>query len=229
MSTISAWLESICLSLCFARFYTSPAACDFANQQTQGAGAGGSSAAYHLSQYAKDAGISANISVFERSSHIGGRTTTVHAWDDPQVPVELGGSIFVEVNHILVNATKAFNLSTADFDRPAPNGTPELGIWNGKEFLITAKDGWWDKAKLLWRYGLAPLKTNSLMKSTVGKFLRMYEEPLFPWRSLSEVAKEVGLTDITGVTGEQYLKAQGIGEKFAKEMVQARYANYVRM
>jgi prenylcysteine oxidase/farnesylcysteine lyase len=89
--------------------------------------------------------------------------------------------------------------------------------------LVTSEeDGWWDKAKLLWRYGLAPLKTNRLMKSTVGKFLGMYEEPVFPWDSLSDVLESQGLTDITGVTGEQYLTANGIGEAFAREVIQAR-------
>ena len=51
-----------------------------------------------------------NITVFERSSYIGGRSTTVNAYDDPAHPVELGASIFVSVNEILMNATKEFGL-----------------------------------------------------------------------------------------------------------------------
>ncbi|KAF2267624.1 Prenylcysteine oxidase [Lojkania enalia] len=188
-----------------------------------GAGAGGSSAAYHLSIYAKDVGMPTEITVYERSSYIGGRTTTVYAWSDPLVPVELGGSIFVEVNHILYNASKRFNLSISSDDRPKPPGTPDLGIWNGKEFVLitNAEDGWWEKAKLLWRYGLAPIWTNALMKSTVGKFLKMYEEPLFPWKSLNDVVEQVGLREITADTGEQFLKKNKIGDRFAKEIVQA--------
>lgn len=61
------------------------------------------------------------------------------------------------------------------------------------------------------------------MKKTVAKFLSMYEEPVFPWNSLSEVAAQVGLLENTGVTGEQYLKKNGIGEKFAREIITARY------
>jgi prenylcysteine oxidase/farnesylcysteine lyase len=93
--------------------------------------------------------------------------------------------------------------------------------------VTTKEDGWWEKAKLLWRYGLAPIRTNSLMKSTVAKFLRMYEEPVFPWKSLSEVVARMGLSEITGVTGEQFLKANGIGEKFSKEVIQARYVYFL--
>lgn len=89
--------------------------------------------------------------------------------------------------------------------------------------ITNSEDGWWEKAKLLWRYGLAPIRTNRLMKSTVAKFLKMYEEPVFPWRSLSEVVAEMGLVEATGVTGEQYLKENGIGELFGREVIQARY------
>ncbi|KAF1843973.1 prenylcysteine oxidase-like protein 1 precursor [Cucurbitaria berberidis CBS 394.84] len=189
-----------------------------------GAGAGGSSAAYHLAQYATEASIPTNITVFERNSYVGGRTTTVNAWDDPNTSVELGGSIFVEVNHIMVEAAKRFNLSAAEHNVATRLQIPDLGIWNGKEFVIITRadeDTWWDKAKLLWRYGTAPLWTNRLMKSAVGKFLSIYDEPIFPWKSLSDVVEQVGLLEVTGVTGEQYLKANGIGEAFAKEIIQA--------
>lgn len=164
------------------------------------------------------------MTVFERNDYVGGRTTTVNAWDDSGRPVELGGSIFVEVNHIMVEAMKKFGLSPADRDTVAQADLPDLGVWNGYEFVLVTKseDTWWDKAKLLWRYGAAPLWTNRLMKSAVGKFLTMYNEPVFPWKSLSEAVEQVGLLEVTGVTGDQYLKANGIGDAFAKEIIQAR-------
>jgi prenylcysteine oxidase/farnesylcysteine lyase len=140
-------------------------------------------------------------------------------------PVELGGSIFVEVNHIMMETKKRFNLPAASSQSLAAQlKMPDLGVWNGEEFVLITKeeDNWWDKAKLLWKYGTAPLWTNRLMKSSVGKFLSMYEEPVFPWKSLSEVVERVGLLEATGVTGEQYLKANGIGEAFAREIIQAR-------
>src|SRR5690349_14605210 len=56
-----------------------------------GAGAAGSSAAYHLSQFARDSDydLPLNITIFEATDRIGGRTTTVNAFDDPRYPVEL--------------------------------------------------------------------------------------------------------------------------------------------
>ncbi|KAF2685959.1 Prenylcysteine oxidase [Lentithecium fluviatile CBS 122367] len=188
-----------------------------------GAGAAGASTAYHLAQNAQNASIPTRIHVYERSSRAGGRSTTVNAWSDPSQPIELGASIFVSVNHILVAASKAFNLTSANEQSYAHEDIPELGVWNGEEFVFVMEgDGsWWDIAKLVWRYGYAPIKTNALMKKTVGKFMRMYEEPVFPWKSLSDVVAEVGLVGTTGVTGEQFLKEEGVSDKFANEIVQA--------
>ncbi|KAI9788082.1 MAG: hypothetical protein M1816_007213 [Peltula sp. TS41687] len=197
-----------------------------------GAGAGGSSAAYYLRQYALDAGIPISLTVYERNSHIGGRTTTVHVHDDPFQPVELGASIFVQVNRNLVGAVERFGLRLSDddeaeetsFSSTATAATAFLGIWNGREFVyVQASDsiGWWGKSKLLWKYGMAPIRTMNLMKSTVGTFLKMYEAPHFPFGSLSDTAHGLGLTSFTSSTGEQILKTHGIAAKFATDVVQA--------
>lgn len=136
--------------------------------------------------------------------------------------MELGASIFVDINYILVNAAQEFNLSTSSFQRAESNG-PLLGVYNGKDFVFVQNTGgtWWDTAKLLWKYGLAPIKTLRLVKATVNPFLKMYEAPIFPWASLNEVVHDLGLVDATAVTGEQYLKDNGIGELFAHEVIQA--------
>lgn len=101
---------------------------------------------------------------------------------------------------------------------------PLLGIWNSEEFVFTQAPGgrdWWDNAKLIWKYGLAPIRTVRLMKSTVGKFLKMYEAPYFPWVSLNQVIYDLGLNVVTAATGEQYLKENSIGDLFANEIIQA--------
>ena len=110
----------------------------------------------------------------------------MNAYDDPSIPVELGASIFVEVNAILVNATKEFNLSTTPFIPDTDIPGPALAVWNGQSLILTQSGGnsWWDMAKLLWKYGLAPIKTMRLVKSVVGKFLKMYDEPV-PGRARS--------------------------------------------
>jgi prenylcysteine oxidase/farnesylcysteine lyase len=131
----------------------------------------------------------------------------------------LGASIFVEVNTILKNATEQFGLRKRDSETEEQE---LLGIWNGINFVYTqrADGGWWSIAKLIWKYGLAPIRAQNLMKSTVGKFRKLYEAPFFPFRSLSDRALELDLISITGVTGEQLLTANGVsapGVKYRKK------------
>lgn len=191
---------------------------------TTGAGAGGSFAAYELRKIADEAGIPIEITVFERNSYIGGRSTTVDAFDDPTYPIELGASIFVQVNHNLVNASRDLGLEVRSADYARPRETAEsIGIWDGEEFVFTLKNtyNWWNVARLFWRYGMAPLRAQSLMKSIVGRFLRLYEEPFFPFQSLSEAAVALGLINATSSPGEDFLQRNHISDLFAREIIQA--------
>ncbi|KAK6516657.1 hypothetical protein TWF506_006553 [Arthrobotrys conoides] len=187
-----------------------------------GAGAAGSSAAYYLKEYAEKHDYRVNITIYERNNYIGGRTTTVHAYDDPEEPVELGGSIFVEVNKNMFDAAKLFGLPIAEFNSGSTDGADELGIWDGKNFVITINGGGlWETIKLVWRYGLSPLRTQSLVKQTVGNFLKMYEAPVFPWKSLTTTAYELELLPATTNTGFEFLKANNIYPPFTTELIQA--------
>ena len=186
-----------------------------------GAGAAGSSTAYYLQKFASESGLEINVTVFERSPHVGGRSTTVNAYHDPLIPVELGASIFVEVNTILKNSSEAFGLNASNADTESAE---ILGIWNGQTFVFTQKEGgwaWWDITKLIWKYGWAPVRTNNLMKKTVGKFRKLYEYPFFPFRSLSDRALDLELTEVTAMTGEGLLAANNIGPPFSTDIIQA--------
>ncbi|KAK4160868.1 putative prenylcysteine oxidase [Cladorrhinum sp. PSN259] len=187
-----------------------------------GAGAGGSSAAYHLQQYAQQAGVAVNVTVFEKTGRIGGRTLTINAYDDPLQRIELGASIFIEKNYILFDALKEFNLSKRI---PDEDSDSILGIWDGDQFVFSINEDhsfWWNALKVIWKYGvMAPRRTQNLMLSTIDKFLRLYEEPHFPFRSLTQRAYELDLHKVTGVTGEQFLKENGIDDLYAHDIVQA--------
>ncbi|KAI5921921.1 hypothetical protein F4810DRAFT_307853 [Camillea tinctor] len=186
-----------------------------------GAGAAGSSAAYHLRKYADEEDIVLNITMFERTGRIGGRTLTVDVYDNPLEPVELGASIFVEVNHILYNATRDFGLPLKD---PGSDEDGILGIWDGERFVYQQDSrswGWWNIAKLLWQYGSSPYYTRRLVQETVATFLKLYEAPQFPFRSLSTRAYELGLVKVTGLTGEQFLTENKLNGAFAHDIVQA--------
>ncbi|KAL4908075.1 hypothetical protein BDW74DRAFT_166615 [Aspergillus multicolor] len=188
-----------------------------------GAGAAGASTAYNLRKYADSLGVPVNITVFERASYVGGRSTTVNVFDNPAYPIELGASIFVQINYNLVNATKELGLgiSGASFERTG--NSDAIGIWDGKEFVYVMEDSssWWNIAKLLWRYGLAPVRAQNLMKSTVSKFLQLYQEPLFPFKSLTAAAASVGLLDATSTPGATFLEKNNVTPDFARELIQA--------
>ncbi|KAL8953639.1 MAG: hypothetical protein Q9183_007320, partial [Haloplaca sp. 2 TL-2023] len=145
-----------------------------------GAGSAGASAAYYLDSFQSSCNRF-NVTIYERNNYVGGRSTTVNVYHDPMQPVELGASIFVKVNHNLVNAAEQFALpinsmrSTGKIDK-----AEVLGVWDGQQFVFTQSDNtnsYWNLAKLFWKYGLSPLRTQNLMKKTVGSFLKMYEAP----------------------------------------------------
>ncbi|PHH62872.1 hypothetical protein CDD81_6590 [Ophiocordyceps australis] len=188
-----------------------------------GAGAAGSSAAYHLEQYATSNHLAINVTLFEKTNHIGGRTLTVQPYGDAHQPaIELGASIFVTINHILYNATRDFGLV---FDQAADAEAGDVtAIWDGDSFVFQTTDdspAWWDAVRLWWRYGLAPYKALRLVRGVIASFLTMYDAPVFPFRSLTETAQQLGLDRIVGVTGQQFLAANKINDDFANHIIQA--------
>lgn len=189
-----------------------------------GAGSGGSSSAYYLRKFADLSDIPVNITVFERASYVGGRSTTVNVFDDPTYPVELGASIFVEVNRNLVEAAKEFGLNVNSATQDRPNESEDsLGIWDGERFVfkLSGSSDWWNIAKLLWKYGWAPVRTHNLMKNTVKKFLQLYESPLFPFKSLTSAAYDTGLLEATSSPGAEFLSKNNISPDFSREIIQA--------
>ncbi|KAJ9620660.1 uncharacterized protein PV06_04640 [Exophiala oligosperma] len=199
-----------------------------------GAGPGGSSASYHLDKFSRLSSLDTplDITIFDTNPYIGGRTTTVNALEDPRYPVELGASIFVEINHILYNATRDFDLTPSlKIYQATPTAKYELGIWDGVEFVFkTVREdddggssswrGWWDIAKLLWKYGLSPIRTQRATKAAISSFLRFYDD-YFPFTSLQDAVMKTGLDTYTGATGKEVLENAGVGGRFAREIIQA--------
>ncbi len=189
-----------------------------------GAGSGGASAAYYINNF-KDPCSRINVTVYERSDYVGGRSTTVDVFEDPAEPVELGASIFVKVNRNLVSAVEELGLGIIDYSSSKIDDMPKaLGVWNGDRFVFVqsqASYSWWNIVKLFWKYGMNPYRTQKLMKNTTGQFLKMYDPPYFPFKDLSQTVYDLGLTASTSSTGEQFLLANNIQPPFSTDIIQA--------
>ncbi|CAG8630998.1 12395_t:CDS:2 [Funneliformis mosseae] len=144
-----------------------------------GAGAGGSSAAYWVSEAFANSSVKINTTIYEQSSIVGGRVNVINfERDDINIPIELGASIFVDVNYHLVENAKKFGLEFIKYGEELENS--KMGIWNGEEFVFEQSfSSYWDIVKLFWKYGWAPKKVQNLVKEIIGKFLEeyKYDEP----------------------------------------------------
>lgn len=86
-------------------------------------------------------------------------------------------------------------------------------IWDGETIVFQSESGaswWWDATRMWWNYGTSPYRAVKLVKNVVNIFLKLYEPPYFPFRSLTQRVYELGLERATGTTGEQFLAENGV-------------------
>lgn len=186
-----------------------------------GAGAGGSSAAYYLQKYTNHG---FNITIYEKSNHVGGRTATVLIGEESSHLVETGASIFVSANKIISKAVEDFNLETQLFRegaKKASNANNRIGIWNGNSVIVVFSDSIIDKMKLFLRYGLSIYRSMSLSKQFVQRFLDYYYNKLFPFESLNTAARLSDFLSYTKITGRKLFADKTISDLLALELIQS--------
>ncbi|KAF9479736.1 FAD/NAD(P)-binding domain-containing protein [Pholiota conissans] len=184
-----------------------------------GAGAGGSSAAFWISKAKERFGLDVEIDVYEQSDYIGGRSTIVYPYNDSSLPeLELGASIFVEANKNLWRASDEFNLTRRNFREE----NYETGIWDGEELLFSFTGGWWDTAKLIWRYGIfSPKRVDAYVASMIKQILLLYSSASPKWDNITNLSTHLGWTENLNSTTAEYLAKQGVSEKYTNEVVEA--------
>ncbi|KAI0655027.1 Prenylcysteine lyase-domain-containing protein [Cubamyces menziesii] len=189
-----------------------------------GAGAAGSSAAFWIGKAKERYGVDVEIDVYDRNPYVGGRSTVVQPYDMPELePVELGGSVFVEVNKNLWRAVDEFGFERIPFE----NASDVVGIWDGQEFVAMYGgpgwySGWLGKAKLLWKYGYHAIsKTQSLVKEISETILTLYAPVTHRFKSISELASNLNWDAIASHTTADYLDSQGVNPSWTREMVEA--------
>lgn len=136
-----------------------------------GAGAAGSSQAYFLrflqSQFPA---VEFDVTLYEKSSYVGGRSTTVSLpYEDAYA--ELGASIFSVPNNLnLAKAAKEFGLELQDGHGGGRVEDARMAIFDGERYVFEDSNwawGYWDKAKVLWKYGFAPLRMRSALYASL--------------------------------------------------------------
>jgi prenylcysteine oxidase/farnesylcysteine lyase len=80
---------------------------------------------------------------------------------------------------------------------------------------------WWDDFKILWKYGYSsPVKTQSLVKEMISKYVTVYSTT-HGWSSVEQASEMLNFTGLTSVTADNYLIGQGVGKPFIYEFVEA--------
>lgn len=197
-----------------------------------GAGAGGASTAYHLAKERLPSGV--EIEVYERNDYIGGRVE--HVEIDGAI-VELGASIFVDVNEILSTSAEEFNLT---MEPPSTNNSKNsrddkpFGMWNGEEiaFELEWADAFYQNyaIQIARKFGvLSPYRALQLKKSAVSKFVESYKEPYFPWKNLEALIDQIGLREYVNITAGDWLEDHSVSQEyrdlFLQGLTRVNYGN----
>ncbi|KAJ3096205.1 hypothetical protein HDU96_000842, partial [Phlyctochytrium bullatum] len=205
-----------------------------------GAGAAGSSAAYFLSQ-TTFAGTKPNVTVYEASERVGGRAMVfnvppVFPGDEP-VEVEVGASIFVNINKNIHDFARSHNLTfTTDAQASKPDDATTtaapvepnspLGIFDGEKFVFSASPvAWRAVAGAVWRWG--PLSTTRSRKMALdagnafGKNYPLAEKGELGFVDVEGLLEALGLKEAAMAPSWEYFKNKGIGDLYLKEFVEA--------
>jgi len=186
-----------------------------------GAGAGGSSAAYHLSQLLNN---NVEIDVFEAASVIGGRMATVNIFGNEY---ETGASILHPRNKLALDLVERFGL-----DQRPHSSSSVTSILKDSEFVFSTSS--WTILtiyKILLRYGFDFNKLQAMTQEFIDGFENIYELQdkglSFDTVELMLSAMDPKLLNLTKSEFRTFLEENGYGEGFITELVQAiTYVNY---
>ncbi|PPQ78875.1 hypothetical protein CVT24_012285 [Panaeolus cyanescens] len=193
-----------------------------------GAGAGGSSTAFWLSQAVKRSNhtTAIDIDIYDKLSYIGGRSLVVSLPDVApypyHVPVELGAHRFGLHERHLMRAAHEFAL-------PLHRITPldSNFIWNGRE-LFALPLSMWNTLRLAYRYELSPSVIQSLIQRATriaSSMCNIYKQNSVIWANTADILHRLNLTELVTSTTSDYLVRAGISTTFVKDFFQYGTAN----
>ncbi|CAI5783404.1 prenylcysteine oxidase 1 [Podarcis lilfordi] len=177
-----------------------------------GAGVGGTSAAYFLRQkFGKDI----QIDIFERGE-VGGRAATINLEGKSY---EAGGSVIHPLNLHMKHFVKELGLNV----HQSQGGL--LGIYNGDEFVFEESSWYiWNFLKLLWHYGLNPVRMYMWVEDVLDKFMRIYRYQVYDYafssnEGLLHALGGADFVQMLNVTIDEAMQKTSFSQKFINEMV----------
>ena len=191
-----------------------------------GAGPAGSSSAYHLREFAANK-VNVEITIFEQADRVGGRAKLAHVDDELVDNFEVGASTFSKEDRLLMSMMEVFDLEEAAQNQD----NTDIGIWDGSRLVFYQRwqsGVWWNRAKFIWKYGLAPLRTQALSKRVIGELRANFEINNCSLDLHSNTAPHANIVDAISTTAEAYLEKHNILPPYSTEIIQAstrkRYA-----
>lgn len=180
-----------------------------------GAGIAGAAASYFLR---KEFGDQVEIVVFEGSSRIGGRIQEVNIGAHT---VGVGAKMIHSGNRYLTTFVEELNLPTIDVTAFRQEKT---GIWNGQTFdFITGYSQRHTRAKMLFHYGVTPIRLRQLLQDTYRQFRGIYEcvQDQGPFSDPGHLLETVGLKHAIHQSGYEHFAEAGLSPSFVHDQVNA--------
>lgn len=147
---------------------------------------------------------------------VGGRLATLEV---EGASYEAGGSVLHPLNLHMKHFVKELGLSVA------PGHSSLTGIYNGEEFVFE-ESNWYiiNLFKLLWHYGLNPLRMYMWVEDILDKFMRIYRYQMhdYAFSSNERLLHALGGDDLVQMlnqTIDEAMQKAGFSHKFINEVV----------
>lgn len=190
-----------------------------------GGGTGGAGISHFLFGLNK---ANLTIDIYEKNNHTGGRAFSV---DVSNHSYDFGASFFLKENELIYNLTQEYNVTLLNENDPEDNSDIDnsIAFVDGKDIVFELADTYKiiNIFKMLWRYGLAPLKINRNVKTLVNKFREIYSflNNKTPFSNLQQLIEALDLQDLISITLKQYLENMNLNQLFIDEFINGYVAN----
>ncbi|KAI9801271.1 MAG: hypothetical protein M1833_002841 [Piccolia ochrophora] len=194
---------------------------------TIGAGAAGSSVAYHLDQILKEnSNFEVKVDVLEQAWTVGGRVKTEYYNGVPNDDFDVAAATFSRNSETLLAAANKLGLKVKDTCYICPPRN-EFGPDNHGSLgrLTESLSRWWRLTKSIWHHGQSPMRARSLGNHLENQLKDPRKLTSLPFKNLTRFAEERDLIKLTNLTGDDYLRSHGVDPNYTAAIIQANIRN----